>query len=312
MKGNILVIGGCGFIGKNLCRRFVRSGYKVTSFDLAAEPEKLACVEYVRGDFFDDEQMEDIIQDQDYIIHAVSTLNPGNSNEKCISGYEKDLLQSVKLCRLLVGKASKLIFLSSGGTVYGNQRYQPITEEALPIPINHYGNIKLCIENVMRTFRYQARNKMIIVRISNPYGAGQNFQKGVGFIDAVLKNVLTRGTIEIWGDGENIRDYIYIDDVCEMITALLNYEGEFDTFNISSGAGVSQNQVIRLVKKMGLEPEVVYRPGRSVDVRRIVLDNRRIKSLYKKDLITIEDGLARYYDFLKHRLSSGHETMREA
>lgn len=133
-----------------------------------------------------------------------------------------------------------MIFLSSGGTVYGNQSIQPIREDALPKPINHYGNVKLCIENTIRTFNYQTHTKLLIARISNPYGPGQDFNRGVGFIDAALKKSIRKEKIEIWGDGTNVRDYIYIDDVCQMLIMLLEYEGEFDTFNLSSNIGTSK------------------------------------------------------------------------
>ena len=109
-----------------------------------------------------------------------------------MQGYEKDFLQTVKLCKMIKDKDVKLIFLSSGGTVYGNHDIQPLDESVLPCPINHYGNMKLCIENVIRTFNYQMNKNMIIARISNPYGPGQDFHSGVGFIDAVLKKAIEK------------------------------------------------------------------------------------------------------------------------
>ena len=97
--------------------------------------------------------------------------------------------------------------------MYGNQEIQPITEDALPRPINHYGNVKLCIENTIRTFNYQAHTKILIARISNPYGPGQDFNKGLGLLmQRSRKQSVVRN--RDLGDGNNVRDYIYIDDVC--------------------------------------------------------------------------------------------------
>lgn len=297
----VLILGGNGFIGYNLCEFLTDCGYEVYSFDLfrTAHP-KLENVHYIQGDFFNDVALEEAIKGKDYIIHAISTINPGNSNECYLRGYEKDYIQTVKLCHMLVGSKTRLIFLSSGGTVYGYHESQPIDETVLPQPINHYGNIKLCMENTIRTFNYQMHIKMLIVRISNPYGPGQDFRKGVGFIDAVLKNAISGTPVTIWGDGENVRDYIYIGDVCKMIGSLLQYEGEYDTFNISSGVGVSQNEVLESVKKIGLASEVLYVERRSVDVRKIVLDNRRIMGVYNQKLLTLEEGIRLYYEHLKH------------
>lgn len=105
-------------------------------------------------------------------------------------GYGRDFLQTVKLCGLLAEQKANMIFLSSGGTVYGVQESQPIKETALPVPINHYGSLKLCIENVIRTFNTQRHTKMRIARISNPFGPGQDYQKGVGFVDAAVKKMI--------------------------------------------------------------------------------------------------------------------------
>ena len=206
----VLVLGGNGFIGRNLCSYLVKQGEDVYSFDMAYPEVKEAGVHYIAGDFFDDYTLRNVVKDMRVIFHAICTLNPGNSNEKCILGYERDFVQTAKLCDYIKDENSRLIFLSSGGTVYGNQRIQPITEDAVPVPINHYGNLKLCIENTIRTFNFQSKRHMIIARISNPYGPGQDYLKGVGFIDAALKRAIHGETIEVWGSGNVVRDYIYI------------------------------------------------------------------------------------------------------
>ena len=141
---------------------------------------------------------------------------------------------------------------------------------------------------------------MIIARISNPYGPGQDFNKGVGFIDAALKKTLNHEQIEIWGDGSVVRDYIYIEDVCEMIGSLINYEGNEEVFNVSSNQGISLNDVISKMKEYGLEPDVVYKDARSVDVAKVVLDNHKIESIHECKIRSFEEGLKLYIDYLKN------------
>lgn len=294
----VLVIGGSGFLGNNICQYLVKQNYEVYCFDLV-QPAKLENMHFIKGDFFNEQDLEDAIIDKDCVIHAVSTMNPGNSNVAYMQGYKRDFLQTIRLCDMLLDKKIKLIFLSSGGTVYGNHLKQPIDETVLPHPINHYGNIKLSIENAMRAFNYQMNTNFIIARVSNPYGHGQDFHKGVGFVDAVIKNAIKGIPIEIWGDGENVRDYVYVDDVCEMLGCLIEYSGEEDTFNISSGTGTSQNEVIEIIKKMGFSPEVVYKEKRSVDVRKIILNNTRIHNIWQKKPIDLETGMRIYYKYLK-------------
>jgi Nucleoside-diphosphate-sugar epimerases len=302
MKKKILIIGGNGFIGTNLADILIDSGYAVNSFDLAEPLRKNKNVNYIRGDFFDDNTLEKITEDIDVIIHAISTVNPGNSNTHYMRGYTKDFIQTIKLCEIVIKKNIKMIFLSSGGTVYGNQEVQPIIEETRAQPINHYGNIKLCMENTIRTFNTQLHTKMLIARISNPYGPGQDYHKGVGFVDAVLKKAISGEDVEIWGDGTTERDYIFIQDACKMIVSLIDYQDNEDVFNISVNRGASQKEILDIVKNLGLHFKVKYLEGRSVDVKRIVLDNSKIKKIYSDKIVTLEEGIKIYYEYLLKEL----------
>lgn len=295
----ILVLGGNGFLGKNLCTYLADRGEKVYSFDMSLPKERDARIEYIDGDFFDDYTLEKIIKGMDVIFHAICTLNPGNSNAKCIVGYERDFVQTAKLCYYIKDTDCRMIFFSSGGTVYGNQEIQPILETAVPVPINHYGNLKLCIENTIRTFNFQMKKNMLVARISNPYGPGQDYHKGVGFIDAAIKRALSGETIEVWGDGTVVRDYIYIDDLCKMLYALIDYHGEYEVFNLSSNTGVSQNDILEILKDILPDMKVSYAPGRSVDAKKIILDNTRIHSICDMKMVPIEEGIRKYYEYIK-------------
>lgn len=301
-KSKVLIIGGNGFIGCNLAKYLVEKDMDVYSFDMVYPKVENEKINYIQGDFFDDNILRKIIEGMDIIYHAISTINPGNSNEKYMMGYSRDFIQTVKLCSMIQNTNIKLIFLSSGGTVYGRQVVQPISENAVAMPINHYGNVKLCIENTMRIFDIQANAKMLIARISNPYGPGQDFTKGVGFIDAVVKKALAGETVEIWGEGNVVRDYIYIDDLCRMLFDLSKYEGEEVIFNLSSGKGVSQNEIIEIVRKLNGSIRSVYKASRSVDVESIILDNTKICNISNGKLTEIKDGIKKYYDLLKAKI----------
>lgn len=303
----ILVLGGNGFLGKNLCTYLADNGEKVYSFDMALPEEADKRIEYIAGDFFDDYTLEKIVKGMDVVYHAICTLNPGNSNDKCIVGYERDFVQTAKLCYYLKDTECRMIFFSSGGTVYGNQKIQPIPEDAVPVPINHYGNLKLCIENTIRTFNFQMKKNMLVARISNPYGPGQDYHKGVGFIDAAIKHAIAGETIEIWGDGSVVRDYIYIDDLCKMLYALIDYHGDTEVFNLSSNTGVSQNDIVEIIKGLVPEVNVVYKPGRSVDAKKIILDNSRIHTICDFQTVSIEEGIGNYYRYIKENAAKAAE-----
>ena len=299
---NILILGGNGFIGSNLARTLnSHPEYAVTSFDRVEPSVRCPGVEYLMGDFFDDRQLLPLAERYDVVYHCVSTITPGNSNTEYMRGYAGDLLQSVRLCDAIQRAGNRLIFLSSGGTVYGRQAKMPVPEDAPCQPINHYGTIKHCIESIMRSFRLQQNARMIIARLSNPYGPGQDFRKGVGVIDAVIRNALNRTPMTVWGDGEVIRDYLYIDDACGMLAALADYEGPEEVFNLSSGEGHSVNEIIRFVKGRYPDLEVVYTPARSVDLKEIVLDNTRIRKVYTRELLSLREGIDRYLTWSEER-----------
>lgn len=295
----ILILGGNGFIGKNLGTYLSGLGYEVISFDIERKFEDKANIKYVIGNFFDDDDLLPFLSSIDVVYHAICTINPGNSNIKYMQGYMYDFLQTVKLCDWSIEYGFRLVFLSSGGTVYGKQEKMPIIEDTMAIPINHYGNLKLCIENTMRTFNKQMHSNIIIARIANPYGPGQDYSKGVGYIDAVMKHSMLHEVIEIWGDGSIIRDYIYIDDVCGMLETLIRYKGAEEVFNVGSGQGTSQNEILTVIKEMIPNIKTKYLPARSVDVPQIILDNQKIMSLYQKKCISLQRGVREYYFYLK-------------
>lgn len=296
----VLVLGGNGFIGTNLCAQLKKRGYEVYSFDRVLPQEFIDGINYIEGDFFDDNTLKEIVNDKDVVFHAISTITPGNSNTEYMRGYQRDFIQSVKLCELVRDNNAKLIFLSSGGTVYGIQKEQPIREDTLPHPINHYGNIKLCIENTMISFKYQNNVDIVIARISNPYGPGQDSQKGVGFIDAVIKNALSGNTIDVYGDGSVVRDYIYIDDVCYALAELIDKKLEgFPIVNISTGVGVSINQILDIVKGIHGNLKVNYKESRTVDLEKVVLDNSKIRKVCNESFCDIKDGIEKYYNYIK-------------
>lgn len=293
-----LILGGNGFIGNNLCTYIADQGEEVFSFDRQEPIKQNPNVHYIRGDFFDDDFLKNLVEDFDIIFHAISTINPGNSNSKYLNGYSKDLVQTIKLCSWLKDSNKCLVFLSSGGTVYGYQEKQPITEQALSTPINHYGNVKLSIENAMRIFGLQNSINVKIARISNPFGPGQDYTKGVGFVDAALKRAMNQQIVEIWGNGKIVRDYIYITDVCYYLYQLSKYTGREIVFNISSGRGISQNEVIKYINDLGIKVLTEYKDLRSVDVEKIILDNTKIINLYGNHITPFINGLESYYKYL--------------
>lgn len=303
----IIIIGGNGFIGTHLSKCLIEKGLDVTIFDINYPDKKYKEIKYIMGDFFNDDSLFKAVYDKDVIIHSLSTINPGNSNVNYLNAYSYEYVQSVKLFDYAAKMGKRLIFLSSGGTVYGLQTEFPVLETYLPNPINHYGGLKLCLETVINVLNYQFKSDLIIARISNPYGPGQNYKKGVGFIDACIRNSILKEDINIWGNGEIIRDYIYISDLCAMLYVLIEYNGNERIFNVSSEIGTSQNQILDIIRSFGYKPRVNYMEKRNVDLDKIILSNRKIKSIYPEKLINIENGIKKTIQYYESNLMKEKE-----
>ena len=295
----VLILGGNGFVGRNLTAYLIQCGYSVCCFDHNEVKQPMEGAHYIQGDFYTDEGFSYLSEDYDYVVHALSAINPGNSNEKYLFAYENDLMQLVRICNLLKDRKTRLIFISSGGAVYGEKEEFPIKEETLLCPVNHYGTVKLCMEKVLQTFGIQNGLDYKIARIANLYGPGQNFEKGVGFIDAAVKHALHHEKIVVWGDGETIRDYIYIEDACAMLECLMRDQGDNFVFNLSTCVGTSQNEILRVLQGLNEDVQVQYKEKRSVDVKCMILDNRKICALYPQKLVDVESGITKYYHFLE-------------
>lgn len=293
-----MILGGGGFIGQNLARFLVEREYNVSVFDLKAPENTIHDVRYIEGDFFSDSSLDILKEDQNVVIHALSTVNPGNSNSAYLRGYGGDFLQTIKLFDQLSKTDAKLLFLSSAGTVYGRYNNHPFEENDPLRPINHYGSIKACVETAMRAFNEQQHTRFLSCRISNPYGPGQDSQKGVGFIDAVIKSIQNCQPLEIWGDGSVVRDYIYIEDVCRMMEALIRYEGNLQTFNISTGVGTSQNEIIAIFENLGYKLDVRYLKTRSVDAKYNIVSNNKAVAVTGCTCMKLEDGITKYMRWL--------------
>jgi len=291
----IVVFGGAGFIGRRMCDALANRGAAVTAFDKGSMEvnERLRCLQ---GDFFNESDVEAAIDGQDMIVHAICTIAPGTSVTHYMRGYEKDFVQTAKLCDMAFRQGKRLLFISSGGAIYASQT-KPLKEDDPKAPINHYGSLKMCVEHMMQAFIHAGAD-FRIARVANAYGPGQDYRKGVGFIDAAIKKALQGEPIEVWGDGSIVRDYIHIDDICHMLCDVLAYDGGERVFNVGTGSGVSQQQIIEMVRGIFPKTEVRYLPARTIDVHHLVLDIDRYNHCFDYRPQMINQGLKDYVAWL--------------
>lgn len=309
MKKKCLLLGGSGFIGKNLAVHLLEQGYDLTIYDMsvthAFTKEQLQKVAYFERELFRDDDLERVLKEQDVVIHLVSSVNPATSMvnpERC---YANDVAKTVEILEIMRKvDVNKMIFISSGGTVYGNVVKEDYKEDMPLYPQNHYGIAKATIEKIILMYNDIYKMNNVILRIANPYGKGQMSQKGVGAVTAFAEKILRDEKIEIWGDGSTVRDYIYIEDVVHMIGKFVEYHGTSDheVYNIGTGKGTSLNELVSLLeKKIGKKANVVYEHNRDIDAPRNVLNmEKTLQAIGDMIQYPIERGIEQYLKILEN------------
>lgn len=277
-----LVLGGCGFIGSNLVEKLLAEGYRVRVFDLpTANRTNLASVEkeisFCAGDFLNQADVDGALQDVDFVFHLVGTTLPANSNGRPVFDVESNVIGTIRLLESSVRHGIKrVVFSSSGGTVYGEPQKIPIPEDHPTHPLCSYGITKLAIEKYLRLFHHLHGLDYTILRIANPYGRYQKLTADQGAVGVFLARICEGKTITIWGDGSVRRDYIYVEDVANAFVRALTQESAYRVFNIGTGVGISLRDLLDKMERItGIKPKVEYAPARPVDVSVNVLDATR-------------------------------------
>jgi UDP-glucose 4-epimerase len=271
-----LVLGGNGFIGTHLVDGLLDEGSSVRIYDRSpnrfrATPQN---AEYVEGELGNHGLIRAAVEDVEVVFHFVSTTIPKTSNDDPIYDVRSNLVDTLQLLESCVeAGVRKVVFASSGGTVYGQPRTLPITEDHPTNPITSYGVIKLAVEKYLGLFDHLHGLDYTALRISNPYGPYQDPGGQQGAVPVFLHRLRTGHPVTIWGDGSVVRDYLYISDLVEALKQVAEAETQQKVFNVGSGQGISLNELVALIAEVtGERPVVEYVPGRALDVPANVLD----------------------------------------
>lgn len=281
----VMLLGGGGFIGRALARRLAHANRDV----------------HILGRH-NASQMADLLPLCDTVIHLASATTPTSSATQ--PSYELDnLALTLRLLDLMQNQPEMhLIYFSSGGAIYGNPSQLPVSENAAIAPLSNYGAGKAAQESFLQVFRASG-HAVTILRPSNAYGPDQNMRGGFGLIRTLLEHAKNGSVMEIWGDGENVRDYIYIEDLVEACFRIIGLPSDSGTYNLGSGVGFSINQVRNLVENVaGEKLNVEYKAARNVDVSSVVLDISHLQDLIEwKPEVRLEEGIAHTWEWVRKR-----------
>lgn len=281
----ILVLGGSGFIGSNLVASLLKAGHQITNFDRpGTSPQSFDSREnyrFVPGTLSDSSHLRRVFEQQpfDKVIFLVSTLIPSSGYSDFLLERDINLTALYEVIRHMeTTGCPELLFFSSGGTVYGSNGLALNAENAACYPVTYYGYTKLASEEYIRFISRGNKIRHTIVRPSNPYGSGQNQYGRQGLIAVAMGKLLQAKPIEVWGNGEVVRDYLHVSDLVEAVCLLVAMPATNQVYNIGSGEGSSVNTILRsIADATGLQPEIHYTPARAVDIPVNVLDITKLK-----------------------------------
>ena len=299
----VLVLGGNGFIGSHVVDHLLAAGHKVRVFDRAPERyrEPLKRVEYRLGGFDDTFQVAEALQGMDAVCHLISTTVPGTSNLDPVADVQSNLINTLLLLEQMRKKGMKrILYLSSGGTVYGNPESSPIREDHPLNPISSYGVVKVAIEKYLNMYQQLYGLEPVILRPSNPYGSRQGHSGVQGLIGTLLARTLAGEALEVWGDGSVVRDYMHVSDLARLCVTALESDS-CGVYNAGSGQGHSINEIITLIRDaIDQQLQVNYRESRAFDVKEVVLDISRAKAAFGwQPKVSLADGISDQLQWLR-------------
>ncbi|WP_454752350.1 NAD-dependent epimerase/dehydratase family protein [Cupriavidus necator] len=310
----VLLIGGGGFIGTQLARQCLVAGLSVRVADVqapAVTSTDLIAVEYIIGDFNNDAELDRMLDGVDVVVHLVHRAMLLGLDASMLPEIERNVAPAIRLFdRCLAHGRSRLLFVSSGGTVYGNpDTQQPIPEGAPLRPISVYGTSKSMIEKVLGLYVAQRGLKAMVVRPANAYGPGQVPFQGQGLIPTVMASAVQGKPVAIYGDGTAVRDYVHVSDIAQGIVSVILRGRSGEAYNIGTGRGVSINSLIQdfirpVAASDGFDIDLQYVESRGVDVSYSVLDGAKVQSdCGFVARMQLEEGIAQTWEWIRKHYS---------
>ncbi|MBN1122399.1 MAG: NAD-dependent epimerase/dehydratase family protein [Anaerolineae bacterium] len=281
----VLVTGGAGFIGSALANHLVRAGHEVRVIDnlTAGDPDRLdPAVLFTRGDVADIPKLWTLLQDVSCVYHLAARVSVPQSMKYPRDYNHVNVGGTVSVMEAMRDAGVERVVLASSGAVYGNQMENPLVEEMTPDPDSPYAVSKFAAETYVRTIGTLWGIETVSLRIFNAYGPGQQLPAShAPVVPRFLKAALSNASLVVFGDGNQTRDFVYIDDVVDaLIAAAAAPDVDRQVINVGSGTGTSINGLIAAIgETVGKHLEPIYNQGQSGGVGRMCADLTRARSL---------------------------------
>lgn len=311
---HVLVTGGNGFIGSHLVDKLAATKlHDVTVLDIYPRSYEMMPegVTFIQGDIRDAALTQRLIVDRgiDVVYHTAWMSIHETSLQDPIADVERNLIPAVHLleaCRS--GGVKRVIYISSGGTVYGVPKRLPVKECHPTNPISPYGVTKLAVEKYLQMYCHLYGIEYVIFRPSVPYGPRQNPLRRQGAVSVFIHRALHGEPVVIWGDGGSLRDYFYIDDLSQALVSVVNRPIKASSIiNLAGSKGYTLVQLIAVIEEtLNIEIKIKYEAARKFDVLQLQLDINLAKTILKwKPEVSLNLGIKRTAEWIKKWVPNG-------
>ncbi len=307
-KKKILLL-GYGLAGQYIFHSLRDAGYDASVLALDVEDDPASGK--IQADFNDSDAVKTAVENMDTVIHLIHTTVPSTSMEDPIYDVQSNLIASIKLLETLKDSGAGLIYVSSGGAIYGEYPSGSlIAEDYCGNPISSYGIVKWSIEKYIHLYHYHFGLKYQILRPSNFYGPDQRTDRPQGVMGFILKSLRQDEIFDIWGDGNSVKDYLHILDFVSAVRAVIdNGFEDMGVYNVAYGRSLSLNEIIKIFEEeSGRRIKRRYRPAKKFDVKQVHLDSDKFRDTFSwNPLISPEEGIFRMLKAHKLDKKNGQE-----
>lgn len=298
MKGqpmHIVVTGGNGFIGSHFVPHAVDRGHHVTVVGNTSAPQIAhgRPFDFVEGGTNALAAMPSLLKAADLVCHLASSSIPATATADPVGDIERNLSSTIRLLEAMRATGNKkFMFMSSGGAVYGHPTQTPIDENHALNPISAYGITKLAVEKYVGMYQTLYGFQALTIRPSNPYGPGQGTYGQLGAVTTFLNKALAGESVNIFGDGTIVRDFIYVSDLVDLMLRAIEGDGR-GVYNCGAGIGTSLNTLLDAVGgALGHKISRNHLPARAFDPRTIVMGINRARADFGwHPQVTLDQGI---------------------